>query len=75
MPHAPLQDVADVASSLPVGGMAHHPSFTLHVSMSCVEIMDPKTDPGVYFRSLTPVHARLANGAIRDDAALERHVR
>jgi hypothetical protein len=58
-----FQDVTHLidalAEQLPIGGMVQHPDFSLHRSMSAIELMDPKMDTGMCRDVVPSVSERL----------------
>jgi hypothetical protein len=58
------QLIDDLAAELPVGGMVAHPEFSLHRSMSAIELMDPKMDTGMCRDVVPTIDERLTDGSL-----------
>ena len=56
------QVLDNLANELPMGGMVQHKEFSLHRSMSAVELMDPKMDTGMHTLLTPTVEERLQSG-------------
>ena len=56
--------IHELAQELPIGGMVQHPEFSLHRSMSAIELMDPKMDTGMNVTNLPTMSERIKDGTL-----------
>ena len=54
--------LTETAAVLNLGEMLHPTDFSLYTSMSALELMDPRMDPGLNNTSIFPIAYRLDHG-------------
>lgn len=64
-----------LSQELPIGGMVQHPDFSLHRSMSAIELMDPKMDTGMCRDVLPTISERVSTQTLPLQMTLQHAAR